>query len=84
MVAKINILNSYTNVFAKINIRVFKIEEQLRLKFGKKIRTASLDLIFIGSYKKKYTICRKKLQQIFFDIIQFSLFLPFLARKKRK
>ena len=53
MVAKINILNSCTNVIAKINIRVFQIQEQLRLKFGKKLRTASLDLIFIGSYEKK-------------------------------
>ena len=53
MVAKINILNSCTNVIAKINIRVFKIKEQLRLKFGKKLRIASLNLIFIGFYKKK-------------------------------
>ena len=36
MVAKINILNSCTNVVAKINIRVFKIYEQLRLKFWQK------------------------------------------------
>ena len=53
MVAKINTLNSCTNVVAKINIHVFKISEQLRLKFGKQRRTASLNLIFIGSYKEK-------------------------------
>ena len=53
MVTKINIWNSRTNVVAKINIRVFKIYEQLRPKFGKKRRTASLNLIFIGSFKKK-------------------------------
>ena len=44
MVAKINILNSCANVVAKIKIRVFKIKEQLSLKFGKKLRTARLNL----------------------------------------
>ena len=56
----------------------------MRLKFGKKLRTASLNLIFLGSHKKKYTICRIKTTPSFFDIIQFSLFLPFLAWKQRK
>ena len=84
MVAKINILNSCTNVVAKINISVFKIEEQLRLKFGKKLQTASLNLIFIGSYKKKVYYMPKKTTASFFDIIQLSLFLPFLAWKQQK
>ena len=65
MVAKINILNSCTNVVAKINIRVFKIEEQLRLKFGKKLQTASLNLIFIGSYKKSILYAVKNYGKFF-------------------
>ena len=85
MVAKIHTLNSRTNLDAKIYIRVFKISEQLRLKFGKQRQTASLNLVFIGSYKEKYTICRNnKTTASFFDVIQFSLFLPFLAWKQQK
>ena len=42
MIAKTNILNSCTDVVAKINIRVFKIEEQLRPKFGKKLHKKSI------------------------------------------
>ena len=52
MVAKINILKSYANMVAKINIRVFKICEQLRLKFGKICEQPALTT-FIGSNKKK-------------------------------
>ena len=91
MVAKINILSSCTNVVAKItirgakinirvfkiHIRVFKIQEQLTLKFGKKVRTASLNLIFNGSYKKKYTICRKKLRQVFLTLFNSVYFCHF-------
>ena len=62
---------------AKINIRVFKIEEQLRLKFGKKLRTASLTLIFIGSYKKKVYYMPLKTTASFFDIINSVYFCHF-------
>ena len=68
---------------ARINIHVFKIEEQMRLKFGKKLRTASLNLIFIGSSKMVYYVPQKTTAS-FFDIILFSLFLPFQAWKQRK
>ena len=75
MVAKINILSSCTNVVAKINIRVFKIQERLRLKFGKMLQTASLNLIFIGSYKKKKcTLCCKKLRQVFLTLFNSVYF----------
>ena len=42
MVAKINILNSCTNVVAKINIRVFEIYEQLRLNSAKNYEQPAL------------------------------------------
>ena len=61
MVAKINILNSFTNVVAKINIRVFKIYEQLRLKFGKKLQTASLKGGESSSQFQWFTIAKIKL-----------------------
>ena len=47
-------------------------------------RFTAFNLIFIGSYKKKYTLCRKKTAASFFDIIQFSTFLPFLEWEQRK
>ena len=42
MVAKIDILNSCTNVIAEISIGVFKIYGQLRLKFGKNYEQPAL------------------------------------------
>ena len=44
-------LISFTNIVARINIDALKI--LMRLKIGKKLRTASLNTKFTGSYKKK-------------------------------
>ena len=46
-------LNSCMNMVAKLGIDALKIYEQMRLKIGKNLRTASLNLKFSGSYKKK-------------------------------
>ena len=62
MIAKTNILNSCTNVVAKINIRVFKIEEQLRPKFGKKLHEKSI-LYAVKNYGKFF--CHYLIQFIF-------------------
>ena len=54
-------LNSFTNMVAKTdvdapqNLRTNK--KQMKLKIGKKVRTASLNLKFPRSYKKRVSFC---------------------------
>ena len=66
-----------TSVFSKFKML------QLRLKFGKILRTASFNLILIDSYKKKYTICRKKLRQVFLTLFNSVYFCHFWRKSNK-
>ena len=47
---------SFTNMVANINIDALKILGKIRLKTGKKLRTASINSKFTGFYTKKMCI----------------------------
>ena len=51
-------LNNFTNMVAKIDIDALKISEQMMLKIGEKLRTASLNSKVTGSHKKFFFLTK--------------------------